>query len=156
MWSAVIRRLLLGITLLLFGGCSKAFVFCNQCRLNTECTTFIRAPIIAATAASRNEQREQIFGRMAGRGVMRATTNLLMFGSSSSDNNEDEPPLPSVTDTMGNANVQGSSPMGPTMQPKEDKLREKMEKEKLEMMEPKQNKWASGAFKRGVALQVRR
>ncbi|CAN0218569.1 unnamed protein product [Ascophyllum nodosum] len=91
---------------------------------------------------------------MAGRGVMRATTNLLMFGSSSSDNNEDEPPLPSVTDTMGNANVQGSSPMGPTMQPKEDKLREKMEKEKLEMMEPKQNKWASGAFKRGVALQV--
>lgn len=47
-----------------------------------------------------------------------------------------------------------SAPMGPTLQPEEDKLREKTEKKQLEMMKPKENKWASGAFRRGVALQV--
>ena len=42
--------------------------------------------------------------------------------------------------------------MGPAKQPEEDKRKQR---ESFELNKPKEeNKWASGAFKRGVALQV--
>eukprot|EP00752_Nemacystus_decipiens_P005849 g5283.t1 len=41
--------------------------------------------------------------------------------------------------------------MGPAKQPEEDKRKER---EAFELSKPKENKWASGAFKRGVALQA--
>lgn len=44
-------------------------------------------------------------------------------------------------------------PVGPAVQSPEEK---KKEEEAMRMAEPpKENKWASGAFKRGVVLQVR-
>lgn len=67
--------------------------------------------------------------------------------------------MPNVADLMGKAQeadyvarASTSSPMGPAMQPEEDK---KKEKEEFELNKPPaENKWASGAFKRGLALQV--
>lgn len=41
--------------------------------------------------------------------------------------------------------------MGPAKQPEEDKRKQR---ESFELKKPKENKWASGAFKRGLALQV--
>lgn len=43
-------------------------------------------------------------------------------------------------------------PVGPAVQSPEEK---KQEQEAMKMSQPKENKWASGAFKRGVVLQVR-
>lgn len=75
----------------------------------------------------------------------------------------DQQAMPNVTEMMDKAaeadyvarssTTSGFSggPMGPAKQPEEDKRRER---EKFELDNPKQNKWASGAFKRGVALQV--
>lgn len=68
--------------------------------------------------------------------------------------------MPNVADLMGKAQeadyvarAKTSNVMGPAMQPEEEK---KKEKEAFEMAKPKEeNKWASGAFKRGLALQVR-
>lgn len=67
--------------------------------------------------------------------------------------------MPNVADLMEKAQeadyvarATTSNVMGPAMQPAEDK---KKEKEAFELTKPaEQNKWASGAFKRGVALQV--
>lgn len=67
--------------------------------------------------------------------------------------------MPNVADLMDKAQeadyvarAKTSNVMGPAMQPEEEK---KKEKEALEMAKPKEeNKWASGAFKRGLALQV--
>ena len=67
--------------------------------------------------------------------------------------------MPNVADLMGKAQeadyvarANTSNVMGPAMQPEEEK---KKEKEAFEMAKPKEeNKWASGAFKRGLALQV--
>lgn len=98
---------------------------------------------------------------------MAATTSLRM-----SDKGEEEPAapdgegaaadageMPNVADLMGKAQeadyvarAKTSNVMGPAMQPEEEK---KKEKEAFEMAKPKEeNKWASGAFKRGLALQV--
>lgn len=43
--------------------------------------------------------------------------------------------------------------MGPAVQPAEE-IRQEKEEQKAFEMESQQNAWASGAFKRGVALQV--
>lgn len=70
--------------------------------------------------------------------------------------------MPSVTEMMdkaaeadfvarASASTSGAGTMGPAMQPEEDKRREK---EEFKLSQPKENKWASGAFKRGVVLQV--
>lgn len=45
-----------------------------------------------------------------------------------------------------------AGPAGPALQPAEDRKRE--EEEMRAAKPPEENKWASGAFKRGVALQV--
>lgn len=42
--------------------------------------------------------------------------------------------------------------MGPAKQPEEDKRKQR--EKSFELKKPEENKWASGAFKRGVALQV--
>lgn len=55
------------------------------------------------------------------------------------------------TDYVARAQSGAPDLMGPAMQPKEDK---KKEREAFELDKPKTNKWASGAFQRGVALQV--
>lgn len=55
------------------------------------------------------------------------------------------------TDYVARAQSGAPDLMGPAMQPAEDK---KKELEALELDKPKTNKWASGAFQRGVALQV--
>lgn len=68
--------------------------------------------------------------------------------------------MPNVADLMEKAQeadyvarATTSNVMGPAMQPAEEK---KKEKEEFELSKPKEeNKWASGAFKRGLVLQVR-
>lgn len=72
---------------------------------------------------------------------------------------EETPKVPTVTEMMESAKeadfvarAKASSTMGPAMQPEEEKRKEK---EDFELSKPKDNKWASGAFKRGLALQVR-
>lgn len=66
--------------------------------------------------------------------------------------------MPNVADLMEKAQeadyvarATTSNVMGPAMQPPEEK---KKEKEDFELSKPEENKWASGAFKRGLALQV--
>lgn len=68
------------------------------------------------------------------------------------------PVVPSVNDMMENAKeadflarAQASSVVGPAMQPEEERKEEML---KAKELEPKTNPWASGAFKRGLALQV--
>lgn len=58
-----------------------------------------------------------------------------------------------MAEEVGEASEVAQSPQtfGPTVQPAEDK---KMEEEMRKMSQKPDNKWASGAFKRGVALQV--
>lgn len=74
----------------------------------------------------------------------------------------EQPTMPNVTEMMDKAaendyvsrssTTQGTSGMmGPAKQPEEDKRKER---EKFDLENPKTNKWASGAFKRGVALQA--
>lgn len=55
------------------------------------------------------------------------------------------------TDYVARAKSAAPGMMGPAMQPEEEK---KKEKEAFELEKPKTNQWASGAFQRGVALQV--
>lgn len=75
-----------------------------------------------------------------------------------SSEDEESNPIPSVNDMMDKAKeadavarAQSSQVAGPMMQSPEEK---KKEVEAFELDKPKENKWASGAFKRGLALQV--
>lgn len=136
MRSVGMRLLALAIAQPLLGGrCIQGFITNNPLSIHHRSDAAInRACTIDMSTLS------------AKRRVMRVA-----MSDSNSNGDEDrvedgEAVVSSSSDTMPRVSTP-SAPMGPTLQPEEDKLREKA-------MEPKENKWASGAFKRGVALQV--
>lgn len=147
MRSARIRLLVLAIAQPLLGGrCTQGFMTNNPLSIHHKSDGAINRACTIGMSTSSAERR-----------VTRITTSLFMSDSSRNgdeDRVENGEAVSSSSNTMPSVSTP-SAPMGPTLQPEEDKLREKMEKERLERMEPKENKWASGAFKRGVALQVR-
>lgn len=57
------------------------------------------------------------------------------------------------TNFVTRASSSSGGVMGPAMQPEEEKQKEREVKKAFEM-EKQENAWASGAFKRGLALQV--